>query len=90
MKKQLIRISIWQSSKVVTALYFIMGFLYAVIGIPMIMFGGRDMLVMGVIYTVMPLLMAVFGFVFFVAFAALYNVLARWFGGVEFEIREGG
>ena len=90
MKKQLTRIAILQSSKVVTALYFIMGFLYALIGIPMILFGGKEMLVMGIIYTVMPLLMALFGFVFFVIFAALYNVLARWFGGIEFEVREVG
>ena len=39
MKKQLIRISILQSSKIMTALYVLMGFIYTLIGIPMIVFG---------------------------------------------------
>ena len=88
MKKQLIRISILQSSKIVTALYVLMGFIYTLIAIPMIIFGGENLRVMGIIYLFMPLIMAVFGFLFFVMFAAVYNVLAMWLGGFEVEVRD--
>ena len=85
MKKQIVRISILQSSKVVTALYFILGFLYLLIGIPMIILGNDQIRIMGIVYCFMPFLMAIFGFIFFVISAALYNVVAKWVGGMEFE-----
>lgn len=87
MKKQLIRISILQSSKIVTMLYVLMGFIYTLIGIPMIIFGSKQIKIMGIIYALMPIAMAIIGFVFFVMFAALYNFLARWLGGIEVEIK---
>jgi hypothetical protein len=88
MKKQLARISILQSSKIVTALYVLMGFLYTLIGIPMAIFGEGGVRVMGILYTFMPIFMGIFGFVFFVIFAAVYNLLAGWLGGFEFEVRD--
>ena len=39
MKTQLIRVSILQSSKIVTALYVLMGFIYILFAVPMIIFG---------------------------------------------------
>jgi hypothetical protein len=87
MKKQIAHVSILQSSKVVVALYVLMGFIYTLIGIPMIIFGGKGVQIMGIIYCAMPLLMAIFGFIFFVIFAALYNLLARWLGGIEFDVK---
>jgi len=87
MKKQIIRISILQSSKIMTALYALMGFLYTLIAIPMIIFGSPPMRVIGLIYLFMPILMGVFGFVFFVIFAAIYNLLAGWLGGIEVEVK---
>ena len=88
MKKQLIRISILQSSKIMTALYVLMGFIYTLIGLPMIIFGGQQLRIMGIIYLFMPILMGLLGFVFFVIFAAIYNVLAGWLGGVEVEVKD--
>lgn len=85
MKKQIIRISILQSSKIATALYFLLGFIYSLIGIPMIIFGDEKLVIMGIIYCAMPFGLAVIGFVGFVIFAALYNLLAKWLGGMEFE-----
>ena len=70
MKKQLIRISILQSSKIMTALYALMGFLYTLIGIPMILWGGKPLKIVGIIYLFMPIIMSVIGFVFFVIFGA--------------------
>jgi hypothetical protein len=87
MKKQLVRISILQSSKVMTALYILMGFVYTLIGIPMVIFGSDQIRVIGIVYTLMPIILGVFGFIFFVIFAAVYNLLVKWLGGFEFEIK---
>ena len=88
MKKQIIRISILQSSKILTALYFLLGFIYILIGIPMIIFGNQQIKIIGIIYLFMPVIMAVFGFLFFALFAAIYNLLAKWLGGFEFEVKD--
>jgi hypothetical protein len=88
MKKQMVRISILQSSKIMTALYVLMGFVYTLIAVPMIVFGSPQMRVIGIIYLFMPVIMGVFGFIFFVIFAAIYNLLAQWLGGVELEVKD--
>ncbi|MEI6392529.1 MAG: hypothetical protein WCT12_15660 [Verrucomicrobiota bacterium] len=87
MKKQLIRISILQSSKILTVLYILMGFIYTIVGIPMIIFGGTPLKIMGIVYLFMPVIMGIIGFVFFALFAAIYNCLAKWLGGLEVEIK---
>jgi hypothetical protein len=87
MKKQLIRISILQSAKIMTALYVVFGFIYTLIAIPMIIFGNDQIRVIGVIYAFGPILMGIFGFIVFVIVAALYNRLSEWLGGFEFEIK---
>jgi hypothetical protein len=88
MKKRVTRISILQSSKMATAMYCLLGFIYTLIGIPMIIFGGKRLEVVGIVYLFMPVIMAIFGFIFFVISAAIYNVLAKWLGGFEFEITD--
>ena len=88
MKKQIISISILQSSKILTALYFLLGFIYILIGIPMIVFGNQQIKIIGIVYLFMPIIMAVFGFVFFAIFAAVYNLLAKWLGGFEVEVKD--
>jgi hypothetical protein len=87
MKKQMVRISVLQSSKIVTALYVIFGFLYTLIGILMLILGGQNLRTMGIIYILMPLIMAILGFVFFIIFAALYNFLVKYLGGIEVQIK---
>ena len=52
----------------------------------MIAFGNDQIRIMGIVYCAMPLIMGVIGFIFFVIFAALYNLIANWVGGMEFEI----
>lgn len=88
MKKQLIRISVLQSSKIMTALYVLMGFIYTPIGIGMMVFGDGVMKKVGFFYTLAPIFMGILGFVFFVIFAAVYNALAKWLGGVEVEVKD--
>ncbi len=53
----------------------------------MIVFGNRQLQMIGVMYLLMPILMGIIGFIFFVIFAAIYNLLAGWLGGIEFEIK---
>ena len=87
MKRQIARISVLQSSKIMTALYVLLGSVYTLIGIPMLIFGGEKLRIIGILYLLGPIWMGVIGFVFFAAFAALYNLLAKWLGGVEVEIK---
>jgi hypothetical protein len=87
MTKQLVRISILQSSKITTALYVLMGFFYTLAGIPMIIFGGKGLRIVGIIYLLGPVFAGILGFIFFVIFAAIYNVLAKSLGGIEVEIK---
>jgi hypothetical protein len=87
MKMQVTRISIWQSSKILTVFYFLFGFLYTLVAIPIIIFGDPKMRIIGIIYLFMPIVMAIFGFIFFVVSAAMYNLLAGWLGGIEFETK---
>ncbi len=87
MKKQLIRKSILQSCKIMTALNVLMGFIYSLIGIPMIIFGSNQLRIIGIFYLLGPIFAGIFGFIFFVIFAALYNLLAKWLGGFEIEIK---
>jgi hypothetical protein len=88
MKKQIISISILQSSKICTALYFLMGFLYTLAGLGMVIFGSNALKIVGVVYLFGPVWMGAIGFVFFVIFAALYNFLAGMLGGIEVEVRD--
>lgn len=88
MKKQVVRISILQSSKIMTALYVLMGFLYTLIGIPVVIFGNPQMRIIGVFYLFGPIFAGIFGFIFFVIFAAIYNLLAGWLGGIEVEVKD--
>jgi len=87
MKKQLVRISVLQSSKIVTALYVIFGFIYTLIGILMLILGGQNLRTMGIFYILMPIIMAILGFIFFIIFAAIYNFLVKYLGGIEVQIK---
>src|SRR5437660_12902470 len=88
MKKQLTRISILQSNKIMTALYVLMGFIYTLVGIPMVVFGGPQLRIIGTIYLFGPIFAGLLGFVFFVIFGAIYNLFAVWLGGFEVEVKD--
>ena len=88
MKKQISRISVAQTSKVMAILYVIFSLLYSLIGIPMIIFGGSDVKIMGYMYLFMPIIMGIFGFIFVALGCWVYNLVAGKFGGVEFEVKD--
>jgi hypothetical protein len=85
---------LWASENDHTALdmplYVLMGFIYTLIGIPILIFGNEKLKVLAIIYILMPIIMAIIGFVFFVIFAAIYNLLAKWLGGIEVEVTDVG
>lgn len=88
MKKQISRISVAQTSKVVALLYVIFSLLYTLIGILMVAFGGSPMRVVGFIYIFMPVLAGTLGYLFAALGCWLYNGVAKKFGGVEFEVTD--
>ena len=54
----------------------------------MVVFGGKQFQIIGIIYLVMPIIMGIIGFIFFAIFAGLYNLLAKWLGGFEVEVKD--
>lgn len=88
MKKQITRISILQSSKIVTILFMLVGIVYGLLGAAMIV-GGKGLLnTIGWAYVLMPIVMPVIGFLAFVVLSAVYNLLIRWVGGIEVEVED--
>ena len=86
MKKQIKRISIFQTSKVTAVLYALLGFVYSALGLLMILFGGSGTRILGIVYLFMPIIGSIFGFIFIALSCWVYNRVARRFGGIEFEI----
>ena len=64
-----------------------MGFIYTLIAVPMIVFGSPPIKNNRSRLSFHAILLGIFGFVFFVIFAAIYNLLASWLGGVEIEVK---
>lgn len=52
----------------------------------MIVLGNDKTRIIGIVYCAMPILPAVIGFICFVTFPALYDLIAKWVGGMEFEM----
>ena len=96
MKKHLIRITPLRAGVVLAILYGILGLIVAVIMAPIMFlasaFGGKAAFpaAFGGIFTIiiMPVLYAVFGFIGGIISAALYNLVAKWTGGLEFELSD--
>lgn len=90
MKKQITRISILQSSKIVTVLYFLFGLIYWIPAAVILAQSGGNMerVMGGVLLLGMPVVMAIAGFLIFGLVCAVYNLLAKVVGGIEFEVKE--
>ena len=87
MKKQISSISPFQTAKVMALLYF-------AVSLPMIVLMSLFYTLMpgpkaplGVMF-VLPFLYLVFGFIFTAVGAWIYNLIAKWVGGVEFTVAE--
>ncbi len=88
MKKQIKSISVFQSSKIMAAMYAVMGLLYSAVGVGMIVLGEGAVRTAGFLYLFMPIILGILGFIGFAIFAAIYNLLANSLGGVEFEVED--
>ncbi len=83
MKKQIVRISPFQAAKLFTVLNFLMSL--PVVGVTIILFLFSPYPGPGIEFLVMyELLYLAFGFVVPAAGAQIYNVAAKWVGGIEY------
>ena len=96
MNQRVRRLGVAQLAKVLAALYFLLGTvfaaLFALIGsvVPLSEWGG-DATPFGMGFlVVMPFLYAIAGFVFGALIAWLYNFVADWTGGVELGLEPAG
>ena len=88
MKQQITRFSLVQTAKVAAVLYFALGAIGAVLLLlaSLVSPTARSQ---GILFVVLaPFLYAFFGFVFVFLGCWLYNVVARFVGGIEFTVSE--
>ncbi|NGX42972.1 MAG: hypothetical protein K940chlam7_01262 [Chlamydiae bacterium] len=86
MKKQVSKISIHQSSKVIAILYFILSAIVAIpLGIYILLFHE----VAGALCVFLaPFIYLIFFYILFAIFSWLYNLVASSFGGLEFTVTD--
>lgn len=83
MKKQIIHISPFQTAKVFAVLYFLMSLPF--IGMMAIMFSFSPFPKPALGFLIIfPFLYLVFGFIFTALGAWVYNIAAKWVGGIEY------
>ena len=88
MRKRIVRVSPIQAGKVLAVLYGLLSIPFALFMVVASSFGqGRGAGPMWFALAI-PVLYFVFGFIFTAVAAWLYNVVAKWTGGIEFESRE--
>jgi hypothetical protein len=92
MRKQLTYIAPLRAGIVLGVLYGLLGLIFVPFLLLAAVFGskaGAPAAFGGIFLAVLfPVLYAVAGFVGGVIGAAIYNLVARWTGGLEFEVRE--
>ena len=87
MRTQIKRISILQTSKVITLIYPIFGLIHTMIGIWMLTSPEQPNW-LGILLICVPLIIGIFGFVFSVIGCCLYNLIASEVGGIEFILED--
>ena len=92
MKNQIVRFSPLQTAKVMSVLYFFMGVVFAVPMTLMTMLGGQpegaeQNSAFSIIFLVMlPFLYALMSFIFVPIACWVYNLSAKWVGGIEVSL----
>ena len=87
MKKQVVHVSVLQSSKVMAVLYLVLSLpMVLVMAIPTLMAGGQGVSLAMLVFA--PILYTVFGFIFTARGAWIYNLVAARIGGFEFTTTE--
>ncbi|MBX3425584.1 MAG: hypothetical protein KF688_07895 [Pirellulales bacterium] len=88
MKKQLIHISPLRTGIVLGALYGLLALTFLPFLLIAIVFSDNPDRAPNVFVVIFPVLYALGGFVGGVIAAALYNLVAKWTDGLEFEVRD--
>ena len=93
MKKQIIRVSPFQTAKVSAVLYFLLSIPMVALMALSFSFSPAPAPVPGPglgILVLFPFLYLIFGFIFTAIAAWVYNLAARWVGGIEYTSIEVG
>jgi hypothetical protein len=92
MKKQLTSISPLRAGIVLAVLYGVIGLIFVPFILLASLFGARTgptAAVSGVVLAIcFPIFYAVLGFIGGIIMAAVYNLVAKWTGGLEFEVTD--
>ena len=86
MKKQISRISLHQTAKILSIVLFVF---IAIVAIPVgvfLLFSEDRSLAFP--FFLAPFIYAAFNYLFWVIWGWMYNLLAKHFGGIEFELRD--
>jgi len=88
MKKQITSISPFQTAKVFALLYFFITIPFVVLmAISFSMSPASDNFPIAMVF-IMPFAYAIVGFIFTIFGAWVYNLVAKWVGGIEFTTSE--
>jgi hypothetical protein len=88
MKKQLTYVTPTQAGIVLGALYGFIALIIAPFALLVALF-AKDASGSHVLFSIfLPVLYAVVGFISGIIVAALYNLIVKWTGGIEFEVRD--
>jgi hypothetical protein len=87
MKKQITHISVHQSSTVIALMYAVLSSIMIPIGAIIFLMGGKDKW-SGLVFIFLPIFYAVFGYIFLALFFCIYNLIAKFVGGVEFTVAD--
>ena len=92
MRQEITRISVIQTSKVIAILYIPFELLLSLLGFWMLVAIPMDdkTQLIAIAYLVAPLWYTLIVFVCMLLICWIYNVIAPWFGGIEFEVRNLG
>ena len=88
MRKRITRISPWQLGKVLAVLYAIFSIPIALVMGVAASFQPPGRSLPWAMIVAIPIFYVVFGFLFSALGAWLYNLVAKWTGGVEYEAQE--
>jgi hypothetical protein len=84
MRRQIVNVSVHQTSKVISILYFIITIFFIIPFSVFFYLTSEDPSYFG--FLVMPFIYLILSYLITAIFCWLYNVVARGFGGIEFEL----
>ena len=87
MKKQIVRISPLQTSKIVALCYLVPTIIFVPIGLGILLFGSKDRW-SGALFCAAPAIYAALAFVLFLIGSFIYNFIAKRFGGIEVTVAD--